>query len=365
MQLRPATFFPRLALALLVLLLIMPQPLRAYEPPSFSNAFLSVSLNATDEAFGRTAIALPYHPGAERRNPAALTSLSSRHAASFSFASTFSGMANLEYLSYAYRLDSASALGASLVRFGVPGIQNTLDWRAPDGTEDYTRITRFNAADYALHLSYAHTLPAEGLSIGGHAKLIYRNIGPFANAFGVGFDLALAYQRPLWGLALALRDVTSTFNGWFINSDRLQITVADSTFNTSPPRAFELTLPSAELGWGQKVSLKKGHYLLFGLSATITTDGRPHVLLAGRTFGLDPSMGFAWGWRNIFELRLGARQFQIVDAPRNKRSFTATPSAGLGVSAWGWRLDYAFSMPLLGESLLYNHLVTLACQFGR
>lgn len=343
---------------------VLPQ-LYAYNPPSFSNAFLNVGLDATDEALGRASLALPYHPGAERNNAASLTRLPSRHVASFSFASTFSGLANLEYLSYAYRLDSLNTLGASLLRFGVPGIQNTLDWRAPDGTEDYTRITRFNAADYALYLSYARRLPLAGLSVGGHVKLIYRNIGPFADAIGIGFDVALAYNRADWGIALSLRDATSTFNAWFIDPGKLEINTPDSTFNVSPPRDFELTLPSIEVGWGQKFSLPKKHYLLIGLTARLTTDGRPYVLLAGRTLGLSPSIGFAWGWSSVFELRLGARQFQIIDAPGEKKSFTATPSAGLGVSAWGWSLNYAFAMPLLGESLLYNHLISIACQFGR
>lgn len=355
-----------ISVALLVAsLLLATRSLYAYEPPSFSNAFLNVGLDATDEALGRASLALPYHPGAERQNPASLAHMASRHAAAFSFASTFSGLANLEYLSYGYRLDSSNTLGASLLRFGVPGIQNTLAWRAADGSEDYTRITRFNAADYALHLTYARRLPVAGLSVGGHAKLIYRSLGPFANAVGIGFDIALSYQRACWGLALAVRDATSTFNAWFINPGKLEITTRDSTFNASPPRALELTLPSIDVGWGQKVSLAKKHYLLFGVAARVTTDGRPHVLLAGRTLGLAPSVGFAWGWSSVFELRFGARQFQLVDAPNQKKSFTATPSAGLGVRAWGWSLNYAFAMPLLGESLLYNHLISIACQFGR
>ena len=37
--------------------------LYAYEPPSFSNAFLAVGLDASDEALGRAALALPFHPG--------------------------------------------------------------------------------------------------------------------------------------------------------------------------------------------------------------------------------------------------------------------------------------------------------------
>ena len=121
-------------------------------------------------------------------------------------------MANLEYISYGYRLDSSSVLGASLLRFGVEGIQNTLAWRAPDGTEDYTRITRFGTSDYALHLAYARRFAVPGLTLGGHVKIIYRNVGPFANAFGVGFDVAVNYHRANWGVVLALRDVTTTFN---------------------------------------------------------------------------------------------------------------------------------------------------------
>lgn len=50
------------------------------------------------------------------------------------------------------------------------------------------------------------------------------------------------------------------------------------------------------------------------------------MLLAGRT--LIFSIGFAWGWSSVFELRLGARQFQIIGLRRGEKEFYRNPSAG-------------------------------------
>ncbi len=74
-------------------------------------------------------------------------------------------------------------------------------------------------ADYALLLSYARKIGSiEGLSVGANAKIIYRNIGDFADAYGFGIDAGVQYRRNGWQLGLMARDITTTFNAWTINA---------------------------------------------------------------------------------------------------------------------------------------------------
>jgi hypothetical protein len=64
----------------------------------------------------------------------------------------------------------------------------------PDGSLDYSKITSFSAADYAFMFHYAQALPVKGLSVGGNVKMVYRQIGKFAKAYGFGIDLRIAIQ---------------------------------------------------------------------------------------------------------------------------------------------------------------------------
>ena len=351
---------------LTVLLLLLPcSGLHAQTLPAYSNAFLELGVEARAEALGRTTIVAPYSPGQARVNPSLLSTMALRHNLLGCFALQFSGMANLEYLEYGYRVDTVSGIALGLLRFSVPGIQNTLAWRDAEGQEDYTRITRFTASDYALLLSYGRQLPVPGLALGGTAKLIYRHVGAFAQAFGVGVDLTLSYRRKELLLAMALRDATSTFTGWFMDHDKLRIETPDSVFNESVARDLELRLPSLELAAGYQFSAGQHHRFWLGLDLDLTFDGRSQVLLHARHLALDPRIGFEWSYRNIVHIRAGARQWQWYVDYDGSRVLSATPSLGVGFTAWNCTLDYAIAAPALVGSYRLSHMVSFAYQFGR
>ena len=71
----------------------------------------------------------------------------------------------------------------------------------------------FNAADYAFIVSYARSLPLDGLNYGVNAKVIRRTIGDFANSWGFGLDLGLQFKsKNDWEIGVMLRDITTTYN---------------------------------------------------------------------------------------------------------------------------------------------------------
>ena len=73
--------------------------------------------------------------------------------------SYFANIANYNYIAFAMPLDDRSAIGLSLIRFGVDDILDTTKaYRSTRGV-NYDRINLFSAADYALTFSYARKLP--------------------------------------------------------------------------------------------------------------------------------------------------------------------------------------------------------------
>ena len=145
-------------------------------------------------------------------------------------------------------LDDRSAVGLSLIRFGVDDILDTTKLIDQQGVINYDRINLFSAADYALIFSYAKKLPITGLNFGVNAKVIRRIIGDFASSWGFGLDAGIQFESNDWKFGLMARDITTTFNSWAIDTDRLQdIKDAIPGQNQEEPEATELTLPKLQL----------------------------------------------------------------------------------------------------------------------
>src|SRR5437868_6917644 len=81
---------------------------------------------------------------------------------------------------------------------GVDNIPDTSELIDPSGNIDYSRLKSFSAADYAFLFSYAFRTKVQGLQLGGSAKIIHRNVGDFAHAWGFGLDAGAQYERGKW-----------------------------------------------------------------------------------------------------------------------------------------------------------------------
>ena len=332
----------------------------------YTNGYLQLGNAAAYEGSGRSTLASEMGLGIERRNPAALARLQEPIQVGGSFSSVFTGMGSLLYLGGGYRLDSLSGVGIGLLRFGVDGIQNTLSWRNAAGEEDYSRISRFGIADYALFLSYGRQFAWEGLSVGGVGKLLYRDEGGFATGVGLGFDASVLLQRERWQLAAAVRDLSTTWTLWFIDRKKLRVTDGDKELNPTEDRAAEGTTPSLELAftylWRQERPWRYGASGAVGLSA-----GNPKsafFALGGATFA--PAIGGWASYKGVLFLRLGAHQWQWTPLSREHQNYlTFTSTGGIGVQGWGLRINYAFSSPLVTTSARMNHLVSLSYAFGK
>ncbi len=332
----------------------------------YGNNFLQLGYSAHNESLARSAIATTeYYFGQERANPSMLVYQTQRFTAGGSFASIFTGMGSLLYAGFSTRIDSVSGASASLLRFGVDGIQNTLQWRDTAGNEDYSRISRFGVADYAFFLSYGRQLFVPQLAVGGSAKILYRDAAGFANGFGIGFDLSATYTLGRWHFAAIANDITSTWVLWFFNQKKLSVKQEGKELNPTEKRAAEGTAPSLTLAASSSWQPTKKITLGASLLLSQRFDGNEAAPLSFGGVSIAPSIGIWGSFRNFVWLRLGTHQLQRIPYLNHRNALGFTPTAGLGIQAWGLRIDYAFSAPLASISIRQNHLISVSYSFGK
>jgi hypothetical protein len=242
-----------------------------------------------------------------------------------------------------HKLDSASALAFSVIRFGVDDIPNTTDLIDTDGNFSYDRLKMFSVADYAFLLSYARNLPTAGLSVGGNAKIIYRNVGKFANAWGFGIDVAARYQKGNWVFGANFRDVTTTINIWSFNPDELEITIGDSTFNRAPDNSLEITLPQLTLGVARSISFSPEIKLLAEFNSVFYFDGQRNTPITTSFASIEPRLGIELSYLDLLFIRAGVNNLQKVKEFDSKNSIIIQPNLGLGVKFKGISIDYALT----------------------
>jgi hypothetical protein len=287
----------------------------------------------------------------------------------------FSGVVKNDYAAFSMPLDDKSVIGATLLRSGVDNIADTRSLINEYGYIQYDKITYFSVADYALLLSYARKLGLEGLSVGANAKLIYRNVGSYANAYGFGIDAGVQYNHKGWRLGLMARDITTTFNAWSIDADKFKANTIPG--EAIPTNSTELTLPRLVLGIGYQFKLPGQFTALTAVDLEATTDGQRNTLISARPVSIDPRFGVEFGYRSLVFLRGGVGNYQQIETfaensttanPLTKKEWKGQYSLGAGVVFSGLRIDLALSrlaIEKLGSSSQTNSLiVSLGYAFG-
>jgi hypothetical protein len=332
--------------------------------PKYSNEFMNLGAGARSLGMGKVQVSLATDATAGYWNPAALTNLSAKYDGVLMHSELFSGVVKNDYAAFAMPLDDKSVVGATLLRTGVDNIADTrLLINQYDGSIDYSRITYFSVADYALLLSYARKLGPEGLSVGANAKLIYRNVGSYANAYGFGIDAGVQYNRGGWRLGLMARDITTTFNAWSVDADKFKASAAVG--DQIPVNSTEITLPRLVLGAGYQFKLPAQFTALVAADLEATTDGQRNTLVSAKPVSVDPRLGLEVGYHNLVYLRGGMGNYQKITNFDRKEQWKGQYSLGAGVAFSGLRVDLALSRLALDETANVNSLiVSLGYGFG-
>ena len=339
----------------------------------YSNDYLTIGVSSKNIALGNSVVANVNDFSSSYYNPAGLSNLQSKYQVSAMHSEYFAGFAKYDYAGFSYKLNDSTGVAISLIRLGVDDIQNTLYLKDENGNIDYDRIELFSVADYALYASFGRKTPISGLSYGVNAKIIFRNQGEFAAAYGFGLDVGIQYKLDKWNFGANLTNATTGFTAWFYNiSDQMQI-VFEETGNELPKNSLEIAIPILNTGVGRYFKFSDNTGLLAEIDVNFTFDGERNALLNFNPVSIYPQSGFEFNYKKIIFIRAGVNNFQLInDFKQNveedeeyytENSLDFVPSIGLGLVFHNFYLDYALTDVANQSIALYSHVFSLSYRF--
>jgi hypothetical protein len=345
--------------------------LYAQNATKYSNEFLQIGVGARSLGMGGAVVSSTNDVFAGYWNPASLTSIKNNTQIALMHASYFAGIANYDYGAWAAKINDESAIGISLIRFGVDGIANTFDL-IRNGEIDYSRVTSFNTSDFAAVFSYAKQQRITGrkdldFAWGANMKIIRRKIGPFAKATGFGLDagFSLKNEKRNWSTGLVVRDVTTTFNSWRYTFTDAQKDVLEATQNVIPVNTLELTLPRLIYGFEKHFEVNDWFFLAEA-NAQITLDGKRNTLIRTNFLSIDPNIGAEVGYtindKNKLFFRTGLNNYQQYTNKNGNRVSSVMPNVGVGIVLGNFSIDYALTNinAVAGNGpALYSNIISL------
>jgi hypothetical protein len=304
-------------------------------------------------------------------NPAGLVNMESDIQAGLMHAEYFAGIFKYDYGAVAIPLKSKDrALGISFIRFATDNIPYTLDYVQPDGSFDDSKLKEFSAGDYAVLLSYAQKLnifkktPLLQTSIGANAKVLYRNVGSMANAWGFGIDIGLQAKYKRWKFGLTAKDITTSYTAWSFHLTEKEKETFTATGNEIPIKSYEVMLP--RLNFGVARSLLKAEsdiQVLAELGFDVTTDGKRSTIISSKPFSVDPRLGIEASYKNAIFVRAGIGNFyralDNADTNNIKKYTVFQPSIGVGFKVKSFSVDYAFTSLQMQDNPLMSHVVSI------
>ena len=345
----------------------------------YSNDFLEIGVGARGLGMSNAQVATADDAYASYYNPAGLVNIPNTFQLGFMHNEYFAGIAKYDYLTAAVPITPKKRVIAfSFYRFGIDDIPNTLFLIQPDGSINYNNITSFSSADYAFMVHYAEMLPVPGLSIGGTVKIIYRQIGSFAKAYGFGIDAGVQYQVKHWHVGLMAQDVSSTFDAWHMTFSDAEKQILLQTNNALPSNSLEITTPIITLAGAYEAVVVKTAKQRFSILPEIdlgfTTDGKRNVLLSGKPISMDLRAGLELKYTPAKDIDLiirgGFGNLQRATNEVGKQNFIVSPSIGAGIHIKIVSIDYALTnlttiSSASGGAGLYSNVISLRVDINK
>ena len=325
----------------------------------YSNEFLNIGVDARSIGMANAVVSSTNDVNSTYWNPAGLLNIE-RDEISLMHSNYFANIANYNYISYAKNVDDESAIGFSLIRFGVDDIMDTTQLIDNQGNIDFNRIELFSAADYAFLFSYAKKNNFLNLNYGLNVKIIRRIIGDFANSWGFGFDLGIQHQNNKgWKFGLMARDITTTYNSWSFDEDRLNdIQDAIEGQNQLIPEKSEITLPKLQFGLSKEFSINN-EYSLLGAFDLFVVFEETNDIVSTEIASINPALGFELGYIDLVYLRLGVGNFQNEIQYGSSEKLSFQPNFGIGFNMNNIEINYAFTDIGNQSTALYSNIFSL------
>jgi len=303
----------------------------------YAGEFLAIGVGARPLGMGGAAVALASDVTAGYWNPAGLAHLDYPQAA-LMHAEQFGSLLNYDYGAVAFPVGPRTTLGLSVMRLGVDDIPDTRNAGIDDAGNftadpnlfsriDPSRVTYFNAADWAFLFSYAKRHDAD-FTYGGNLKIIRRDLGDFG-AWGVGLDVGVWYRAAEFlTVGANLQDALTTLLAW------------DTGRN-------ELISPTLKLGGAGAFDALAGHFTPALDLDVRFEDRRTASMMNVGPVSIDVHAGVEYLFRDVVALRVGYNDV---------KQFTL----GAGLILPKLAIDYSFARFSTGEGRLDDtHRVSL------
>ena len=325
----------------------------------YSNEFLNIGVDARSIGMANAVVSSTDDVNSTYWNPAGLLNVE-RDEISLMHSNYFANIANYNFISYAKNIDNESAIGFSLIRFAVDDIMDTTQLIDNQGNIDFNRIELFSAADYAFLFSYAKKNNLLNINYGLNVKIIRRIIGDFASSWGFGFDLGIQHQNKNgWKFGIMARDITTTFNSWSFNEERLndiQNTIEGQ--NQEIPEKSELTIPKLQIGLSKDFELTNDYSLLTAFDLFILFE-ETNDLISSDIVSITPAIGIEFGYIDLVYLRIGAGNFQNEIQFDSTEKLSFQPNFGIGFNMNNIEINYAFTDIGNKSVALYSNIFSI------
>lgn len=344
----------------------------------YVNEYLNIGVGARGLAMGGTQSASTNDVYSAFWNPAGLNNVNSDAEIGLMHAEYFAGIFKYDYAAAAIPINKKKqVIGVSFIRFATDNIPYTIDYVQPDGSFDDSQLKGFSAGDYAVLLSYAQALNIHkkntnwNTAFGVNGKIIYRNVGKMANAWGAGIDIGLQtnYKQRL-KFGLSLKDISTSYTAWSFNLTDKEKEVFYNTGNEVPIKSYEIMLPRFNFGVGYNFFKLTNSFQVYGeLGFDITTDGQRTTLINSSTVSVDPRIGVEISYKNTIFLRGGVSNFyqamDNADSTNNKKYTVFQPSVGVGFKVKSLNIDYAFTSLRMQDNPLMSHIISLRIDLNK
>ena len=329
----------------------------------YSNEFMNIGVDASSISMSGAVTSSINDVNSGYWNPAGLTAVE-KGEISLMHSNYFANIANYNYVAYAKPIDNQSAIGLSMIRFGVDDILDTTQLIDDQGNINYDRINLFSAVDYGFIISYARKMLTKEISYGINTKIIRRIIGDFASSWGFGLDIGLQLKTSNnWRFGLMARDISTTYNSWSINETRLiDIQNAIDGQNQDVPNSTEITIPKIQLGISKLHNINYDYSLLTSFDLIMKFE-QNNNLISSEFVSINPAIGLELGYTDSVFLRLGIGNFQNEIGFDNSTNLTFQPNFGLGFKFNNLEIDYAFTDIGDQSVALYSNIFSLKIDF--
>ena len=160
------------------------------------------------------------------------------------------------------------------------------------------------------------------------------------------------------------RDISTTYNSWSINENRLiDIQNAIDGQNQEVPNSTEITMPKIQFGVSKLHKINYDYSLLTSFDLIMKFE-QNNSLISTEFISINPAIGLEVGYTDNVFLRLGIGNFQNEIDFDNSTNLTIQPNFGVGFKLKDIEIDYAFTDIGDQSVALYSNIFSLKVDFN-